>query len=145
MSNIGVINIFANFREILDRMRTEQDQAIFKVDCLYFLGQKKFNFPSQPILQHFSFSSPFFSLFKIDILSILCVGSGGRGILLGLHPYLLIICYSFSLHFIPVFRIRIRMDPHKDMPLGSGSGSAWTDSDPDPGGKKALKMFRFIR
>ena len=31
------------------------------------------------------------------------------------------------------------MDPHKDMPPGSGSGSAWTDADPDPdlGGKKA--------
>ena len=26
-------------------------------------------------------------------------------------------------------------DPHKEMPLGSGS--AWTDQDPDPGGKKA--------
>ena len=34
-----------------------------------------------------------------------------------------------------VFRIRIRTDPHKEMPLGSGS--AWTDADPDPGGKKA--------
>ena len=42
-------------------------------------------------------SSPFFSLFKINILSILCVGSGGRGILLGLHPYLLIICYCVFL------------------------------------------------
>ena len=40
---------------------------------------------------------------------------------------------------------RIRMDPHKDMP--PGSGSVWTDADPDPdpGGKKAKKMFRFIR
>ena len=26
-------------------------------------------------------------------------------------------------------------DPHKEMP--PGSGSAWTDADPDPGGKKA--------
>ena len=36
-------------------------------------------------------------------------------------------------------RIRIRTDPHKEMPPGSGSGSAWTDADPDPdpGGKKA--------
>ena len=34
-----------------------------------------------------------------------------------------------------VFRIRIRMDLHKDMP--PGSGSAWTNADPDPGGKKA--------
>ena len=25
-------------------------------------------------------------------------------------------------------------DPHKEMP--PGSGSAWTDADPDPGGKK---------
>ena len=36
---------------------------------------------------------------------------------------------------IPVFQIRIRMDPYKDMP--PGSGSSWTDADPDPGGKKA--------
>ena len=44
-----------------------------------------------------------------------------------------------------VFQIRIRIDPHTDMP--PGSGSAWTDMDPDPdpGGKKAKKMFRFIR
>ena len=44
-----------------------------------------------------------------------------------------------------VFRIRIRTDPHKEMP--PGSGSAWTDADPepDPGGKKAQKMYRFIR
>ena len=37
----------------------------------------------------------------------------------------------------PVLRIRIRTDPHKEMP--PGSGSAWTDADPDldPGGKKA--------
>ena len=36
-----------------------------------------------------------------------------------------------------VFRIQIRisMDPHKDMP--PGSGSAWTDVDQDQGGKKA--------
>ena len=39
--------------------------------------------------------------------------------------------------FYPVFRIRIRRDPHKDMPPGSESGSAWTDADPDPGGKNA--------
>ena len=40
--------------------------------------------------------------------------------------------------FLTVFRIRIRTDPHKEMPPGSGSGSAWTDADPDtdPGGKK---------
>ena len=31
--------------------------------------------------------------------------------------------------------IRIRMDPHKEMPLGSGS--AWTDAVADPGGIKA--------
>ena len=39
--------------------------------------------------------------------------------------------------FWPVLWIRIRTDPHlKSRP---GSGSAWTDSDsdPDPGGKKA--------
>ena len=43
-----------------------------------------------------------------------------------------------------VFRIRICMDPHKDMPPHA---SAWTDADPDPdpGGKKAYKMFSFIR
>ena len=34
-----------------------------------------------------------------------------------------------------VLRIRIRMDPHLKSP--PGSGSAWTDADPDPGGKKA--------
>ena len=34
-------------------------------------------------------------------------------------------------------------DPHKEMP--PGSGSAWTDTDPDPGGKKAKEMCRFIR
>ena len=41
--------------------------------------------------------------------------------------------------FDSVFRIRIRTDPHKEMPPGSGSGSVWTDADPDPdpGGKKA--------
>ena len=41
--------------------------------------------------------------------------------------------YRFS-----VFRIWIRMNPHKEMP--PGSGSAWTDAnpDPDPGGKKSL-------
>ena len=50
-------------------------------------------------------------------------------------PYYLLLCFFFA--FNPVFRIRIRMDPHKDMPLGSGS--AWTDSDPDPGGKKSLE------
>ena len=37
----------------------------------------------------------------------------------------------------PVFRIRIRKDPHKDIPVPPVSGSAWTDVDPDPGGKKA--------
>ena len=45
-------------------------------------------------------------------------------------------------------------DPHenlcgsetlKEIPPGSGSASAWTDADPDPGGKKAHKMYRFIR
>ena len=37
----------------------------------------------------------------------------------------------------PVFWIRIRTDPYKEMPLGSGS--PWTDADmdQDPGGKKA--------
>ena len=40
-------------------------------------------------------------------------------------------------NFSAVFRIWIRMDPHKDMPPGSPSGSAWTDPDPDPGGYKA--------
>ena len=34
-------------------------------------------------------------------------------------------------------------DPHKEMP--PGSGSAWTDTDPNPGGKKAKEMCRFIR
>ena len=34
-----------------------------------------------------------------------------------------------------VLRIRIRTDPHLKIP--PGSGSAWTDVDPDPGGKKA--------
>ena len=34
-------------------------------------------------------------------------------------------------------------DPHKEMPLGSGF--TWTDADPDPGGKKAKEMYRFIR
>ena len=34
----------------------------------------------------------------------------------------------------PVFRIRIRLDPHNRRP--PGSGSAWTDTDPDPGGEK---------
>ena len=40
---------------------------------------------------------------------------------------------------VAVFRIRIRTDPHKEMPPGFVSGSAWTDADPDPdpGGKKA--------
>ena len=38
-----------------------------------------------------------------------------------------------TLKFKPVFRICT--DPHKDMP--PGTGSAWTDVDPDPGGKKA--------
>ena len=33
--------------------------------------------------------------------------------------------------------IRIRTDPLKEMP--PGSGSAWTDADPDPGGKKPRK------
>ena len=39
------------------------------------------------------------------------------------------------------------MDPHKEMPPGYGSASAWTDAvpDPDPGGKKAYEMYRFIR
>ena len=45
--------------------------------------------------------------------------------------------------FISVFRIRIRTDPHKEMP--PGSGSVWTDADPDPGVKKAQEMYRFIR
>ena len=31
-------------------------------------------------------------------------------------------------------------DPQKEMPPGSG----WSDADPDPGGKKAQKMYRFI-
>ena len=37
----------------------------------------------------------------------------------------------------PVFRIRIRTDPPKEMP--PGSRFAWTDADPDPdpGGKTA--------
>ena len=39
----------------------------------------------------------------------------------------------------PVLRIRIRMDPHLKNPPGSGSGSAWTDANPDPGGKKSLE------
>ena len=30
-------------------------------------------------------------------------------------------------------------DPHKEMP--PGSGSAWTDADPNPGGKKAWEMY----
>ena len=49
--------------------------------------------------------------------------------------------------FAAVFRIWIRMDPHKEMPPGYGSASAWTDAvpDPDPGGKKAYEMYRFIR
>ena len=34
-------------------------------------------------------------------------------------------------------------DPLKEMP--PGSGSAWTEADPDPGGKKAFEMYRFIR
>ena len=45
--------------------------------------------------------------------------------------------------FRALVRNRIRMDPQKDMP--PGSGSAWTDADQDPGGEKAYKMFRFIR
>ena len=32
-------------------------------------------------------------------------------------------------------------DPH----LKSPPGSAWRDADRDPGGKKAYKMYRFIR
>ena len=40
-----------------------------------------------------------------------------------------------ELEFKTVFRIRIRTDPHKEMP--PGSRSAWTDADPDPGGRKA--------
>ena len=37
----------------------------------------------------------------------------------------------------PVLRIRIHTDPHlKSHPE---SGSAWTDADPDPGGKKSLE------
>ena len=35
----------------------------------------------------------------------------------------------------PVLRIRIHTDPH--LKILPGSGSAWTDADPDPGGKKA--------
>ena len=41
----------------------------------------------------------------------------------------------YSRYLPAVFRIRIRTDPHKEIP--PGSGSAWTDADPDPGGKKA--------
>ena len=41
----------------------------------------------------------------------------------------------YSLQYHPVFRIQIRTDPHKEM--SPGSGSAWTDANPDPGGKKA--------
>ena len=37
-----------------------------------------------------------------------------------------------------VLRIRIRTYPHLKRP------PAWTDADPDPGGKKALKMYRLI-
>ena len=40
-----------------------------------------------------------------------------------------------KIQFFSVFRIRIRTDPHKEM--APGSGSAWTDADPDSGGKKA--------
>ena len=49
-------------------------------------------------------------------------------------PYFLQLWFYY---IISVFRIWIRMDPHKDMPPGSPSGSAWTDPDPDPGGYKA--------
>ena len=49
----------------------------------------------------------------------------------------------YSLQYHPVFRIQIRTDPHKEM--SPGSGSAWTDANPDPGGKKAFKKYRFIR
>ena len=38
---------------------------------------------------------------------------------------------------LAVLRIRIRSDPHLKSPPGSVSGSAWTDADPDSGGKKA--------
>ena len=38
---------------------------------------------------------------------------------------------------VPVFRIRILTDPHKEMPPGSGSACTDADRDPDPGGKKA--------
>ena len=40
--------------------------------------------------------------------------------------------FGLIMSFFPVFLIRIRTDPHKDMP--PASGSAWTDADPDPGG-----------
>ena len=42
---------------------------------------------------------------------------------------------QWSPHLKPVFWIRIRTDLHKEMP--PGSGSAWTDTDPDLGGKTA--------
>ena len=48
----------------------------------------------------------------------------------------------YSLQYHTVFRIQIRTDPHKEM--SPGSRSAWTDANPDPGGKKALKKYRFI-
>ena len=35
------------------------------------------------------------------------------------------------------------LDPLKEMSPGSGSESAWTDADPDLGGKKAKEMYRF--
>ena len=34
------------------------------------------------------------------------------------------------------------MDPHLKSPPGSGLGSAWTDADPDPGGKKCLENLQ---
>ena len=58
---------------------------------------------------------------------------GGKDSLLIM--FLKYICRIWYLRYLPVFRIRICTDPHKEMP--PRSGSAWTDADPDPGGKKA--------
>ena len=43
--------------------------------------------------------------------------------------------FASETHGQCLFRIQISMDPHKDMP--PGSGSVWTDAYMDPGGKKA--------
>ena len=63
------------------------------------------------------------------------------------HPSKKLVCcqvrLNFYLLFLSVFWIRFRTEQHKEM--SPGSGYAWTDVVPDPGGKKAWEMYRFIR